>query len=112
MLDGAQLYQELFDCMARCDQCIEDMLPLGSDLAEKERTYRISRRKRTVMERLKGTAVSIIRDVVVGYEDISTMRFERDNAQYAFDQNHEALLFNKKKCDILEKIIEREWGAR
>lgn len=111
MLDGMQLYQDLFDCMDMCEQCIADMQPLGADLATKERDYRISKRKRTIMERLKGTAVSIIRDIVLGYEDISMMRLERDNAQYRFDQNHEALLFNKKKCDILMKIIEREYGS-
>lgn len=111
MPDGLDLTGELFDAMDRVAGCIDDMHALGAAKSEAERKYRIAKRKRILYERDHNkTPVSIIADVVKGYEDIAQLAFERDCAEAEYDANYEAILFWKKRADVLRELIAREWS--
>lgn len=111
MHDGVDLTAELFDADSRVAECINDMHVLGAKRAEAERKYRIEKRKRILYERDHNhTPVSIIADVVKGYEDIAQLAFERDCAQTEYDANYEAILYWKKRTDVLREQMAREWG--
>lgn len=109
--DGLDLTAELVDALDRAAECISDMHELGAKKAEAEKHYRVAKQRRILYERTrKGTPVSIIGDVVKGYEDIAELAYKRDLAQTEYDANYEALLFWKKKVDTLREQVQREWS--
>ena len=111
MLDGVEITQAIVEELDAAEECISQMQPLGSSLAEAERVYREAKHKRIAYERGRNaTPVSIIADVVKGYADIAAMVQERDMAQVLYDANREALLLHKKRADILRDIYVREYG--
>lgn len=111
MPDGLDLTGELFEADKRVAECISDMHSLGAKRAEAERRYRIAKRKRILYERDHNkTPVSIIADIVKGYEDIAQLAFERDCAQTEYDANYEAILYWKKRTDVLREQMAREWS--
>lgn len=111
MLDGVDLVGELDAELDAAYECVKDITRLRFEAAEKEREYRIAKRQRTLFERDHNkTPVTLIADIVCGYEDIAQLRFERDCAQAVCDANYEAILFHKKKSDAIREQIGREWA--
>ncbi len=79
MPSGQDYHGALMDAMAEARDALGRMAPLGRAKAEAERAYRIAKRTRILWERGEnGTPVSIISDVVCGYDDIAALRFARD----------------------------------
>ena len=111
MASGQDMHSALVDAMAAADGALAQMVPLANDLAAAEREYRVQKRTRTLWERGKGTPVSIIGDLVGGYDDIADLRLKRDCAQAVYDANGEGLLLAKKKIDTIREVIAREWSA-
>lgn len=110
--DGADLVRQISECFDAAYGQVADMAELGKAKAEAERAYRTAKSKRLLYEREYGkTPVSIIADVVKGYEDIALLACGRDCAEAAYDANREALLLNKKRIDFLREQMSREWGA-
>lgn len=97
--------------MGEAHEALDRMAALGAAKAEAERQYRIAKRVRIVWERGNGTPVTIIGDVVCGYDDIAQLRFARDCAEAEYDANREALLLAKKQIDTIREVIAREWSA-
>lgn len=112
MLDGIDIVAEMRGEMAAAQECVEQMQPLGASLAQAEREYREAKHKRIAYERARNnTPVTILADVVKGYEDIALLVERRDMAQVLYDANREALLLHKKRADILRDIYVREYGG-
>lgn len=112
MPSGQDYHGALMDAMAEARDALGRMAPLGRAKAEAERAYRIAKRTRILWERGEnGTPVSIISDVVCGYDDIAALRFARDCADAEYEANREALLLAKKQVDTVREIIAREWAA-
>ena len=110
-VDGAQLINSMLDELDEAKACVEQMLPLGRTLARAEQLSRQEKHKRIAYERaVKNTPVTIIQDVVKGYEDIAELACKRDLAQVEYDANKEAELLHKKSADILRDIYVREYG--
>lgn len=111
MLDGVEITQAIMEELNLAEECISQMQPLGSSLAEAERVYREAKHKRIAYERSRNnTPVSIIADVVKGYADIAELVEARDMAQVLYDANREAMMLHKKKADIMRDIYVREYG--
>ena len=112
MASGQTLQQALFEAMAEAREAQEQMVPLGRDLAEAEREYRIAKRMRILWERTENkTAVTLIPDVVKGYDDIAALCYKRDEAEALYEANREALLLAKKRVDTIREMLAREWSA-
>lgn len=102
----AALEHSLNEAAAR----IEEMRELGYQMAEAERAYRVAKQQRILFERDRNkTPVTIIQDVVAGYEDIAELKRKRTCAEVDFDANREAILFWKKQTDAIREQIQREW---
>lgn len=110
MHDGLDLQTELMVALDEAEARINEMASLGEAKAEAERAYRVAKRKRLLMERQQGTPVSIIADIVKGYEDIAQLALERDCAEAVYEANREAIMFAKHKSAALREIIAREYG--
>lgn len=112
MADGMTLQTALFQAMDEAREAQGRMVELGRSLAEAERTYRIQKRVRTLWERNENkTPVTLVPDMVKGYDDISKLCFERDLAQTEYEANREALLLAKKRVDTIREMLAREWSA-
>lgn len=111
-VNGQDMYAALMDAMDRAKGHQGEMVGLAKDAAMAEREYRKAKRLRILWERAENkTPVSIISDIVTGYEDISDLRVERECAEAMREANREALLLAKKEIDVLREIISREWSA-
>lgn len=55
-------------------------------------------------------AVTLIQQVIYGYEEIATLRFERDLAKVKYDANQEYINTIKLQIRILEGQLSREYG--
>lgn len=112
MADGVTLQAALFQAMDEAREAQARMVELGRSLAEAEREYRIQKRVRTLWERNENkTPVTLVPDMVKGYDDISLLCFNRDVAQAEYEANREALLLAKKRVDTIRELIAREWSC-
>lgn len=110
-IDGTLVTIQMQDELTQAKTCVSQMVVLGQKLAKAEQLYRQEKHKRIAYERaVNNTPVSIIQDIVKGYEDIAELALKRDLAQVEYDANKEAELLHKKAADILRDIYVREYG--
>lgn len=91
------------------EKAINELAQNGYDLAVKERNYKIALNKRALLERSKDMPVTLINQVIYGYEDIAALRFERDTAQVKYNSNQEYINIIKLQIRILESQLNREY---
>ena len=82
----------------------------GYKLAECERDYKIAVNKKALELRSQDVPVTLINQVIYGYEDIAKLRFERDTAQVKYNANLEYIQTIKLMIRILENQLSREYG--
>lgn len=110
---GTDLVAELYAAFDRADELVSQMADDGKAKAEAEKAYRMAKRQRILYERVQNkTPVSLIADVVKGYEDIAMLACERDCAETAYVATKEAINLNKRKIDWLREQWGREWAPR
>lgn len=104
------MWQEIEEKMKMLDKAIQDLAKNGYDLANKERLYKISVNKKALELRAEDTPVTLINQIIYGYDDISKLRFERDTAQVKYNANLEYINTIKLQIRILENQYNKEWG--
>jgi hypothetical protein len=104
------LWNEIEDKTKLLDKAINDLARNGYDLAEKERAYKIAVNKKALELRSKDTPVTLINQVIYGYEDIAQLRFERDTADVKYNANQEYINTIKLQIRILESQLNREYS--
>lgn len=107
---AADLMQELWQKSKLLDAAIGELKSRGKAYAQAERDYRVELSKQILMERDKGTPVTIISDICRGDQEIARMKFERDVAETVYKSAIEAINGYKLQIRILDAQIEREWG--
>lgn len=111
MSDGFTLTADLEEALARVAELIDEMHVLGRKKAQAEKAYRVAKQQRILYERNhNNTPVSIINDVVKGYEDIAELKCVVDCAESDYDSNYEAILYWKKRADSYREQLQREWS--
>ena len=104
------LINEMGAKSALLDKAIGQLGARGKAYAQAEHDYKVALSKRILVEREKGTPVTIISDICRGYTEIAKLRFERDVAEVSYDAAKEAINGYKLQIRILDAQIEREWG--
>lgn len=104
------LWQELSEKRIMLDKAIETLASNGYDLAEKEKQYKIAINKKALELRADDTPVTLINTIIYGYEDIATLRFNRDTAEVKYNSNLEYINTIKLQIRILENQLSREYG--
>ena len=92
------------------DKAIKALGTRGRAYAQAEHDYKVALSKKILLERDKGTPVTIISDVCRGDKEIAKLRFERDVAETSYEAAKEAINGYKLQIRILDAQIEREWG--
>lgn len=104
------LVTEIGQKCALLDEAIRQLNKRGQAYAEAERDYRIELAKKTLLEREKGTPVTIIGDICRGDPQIAAMRFKRDCAEVVYKSAMEAINSYKLQVRILDAQLSREWS--
>lgn len=92
------------------DAAIRELGTRGRAYAQAEHDYRIALAEKTLLERDKGTPVTICSDVCRGDRKIAKLRFERDVAEVVYKSALEAIQSIKLQIRVLDNQVEREWG--
>ena len=104
------LIEEVGEKSALLDKAIKAFPRQGKMLAQAEHDYRVALSKKVLLERDKGTPVTIISDVCRGDKEIARLRYERDVAETVYEAAKEAINGYKFQIRLLEAQISREWG--
>jgi len=107
-----ELILELKSKVELLDKALGQLGKRGREYAEAEQKYRIALSQKILLERDKGTPVTIISDICRGTEDIAKLKLERDIAKQVYKAALEACNVYKIQIRVLENTIEREWGSR
>lgn len=105
-----ELWQEITEKQWMLDKAIKELAQNGYKLAECERDYKIAVNKKALELRSQEVPVTLINQVIYGYEDIAKLRFERDTAQVKYNANLEYIQTIKLMIRILENQLNREYG--
>ena len=107
---AADLINEIGQKSRLLDAAIRELGNRGRVFAQAEHDYRVELSKKVLLERDKGTPVTIISDVCRGDPHIAKLRFERDVADVVYRSALEAINGYKLQIKILDAQVEREWG--
>ena len=105
-----ELWQEIQEKQKMLDKAIKELAQNGYKLAECERDYKIAVNKKALELRSQDVPVTLINQVIYGYEDIAKLRFQRDTAQVKYNANLEYIQTIKLMIRILENQLSREYG--
>ncbi len=105
------LLNELQNLTIQLSNSLKQLRTNGMKLAEAEREYKIAVNKKALLLRSEDMPVTLINQVIYGYEDIAQLRFLRDSAEVVYKANQEAINTLKLQIRIIESQIKREYGA-
>lgn len=105
-----ELWQMIEEKTKMLDKAIEELAKNGYDLATKERDYKVAVNKKALELRANDMPVTLIQQVIYGYDDISKLRFERDTAEVKYNANQEYINTIKLQIRILESQLSREYA--
>lgn len=104
------MWDEIEKKSKHLDDAIEQLATNGIDLANKEKDYKIALNKKALELRAEDMPVTLINQVIYGYDDIALLRLARDTAQVKYNANLEYINTIKLQIRILENQMQREWG--
>lgn len=105
-----ELWQEILEKQKMLDKAIKELAQNGYKLAECERDYKIAVNKKALELRSQDVPVTLINQVIYGYEDIAKLRFERDTAQVKYNANLEYINVLKIQVKLMSNQLDKEWG--
>ena len=105
-----ELWQMIEEKQKNLDKAINELAKNGYDLSNKERVYKIALNKKALELRSQDMPVTLINQVIYGYEDIANLRFERDTARVKYNANQEYIQTIKLNIRILESQLSREYA--
>lgn len=104
------MWEEIEKKSRHLDDAIQQLATNGIDLANKEKEYKIALNKKALELRAEDMPVTLINQVIYGYDDIALLRLARDTAQVKYNANLEYINTIKLQIRILENQMQREWG--
>lgn len=105
------LINDLQNLTKQLSNSLRQLRTNGIKLAEAEKEYKIAVNKKALLLRSEDMPVTLINQVIYGYEDIAQLRFLRDSADVVYKANLEAINTLKLQIRIIENQIKREYGT-
>lgn len=106
---GQDLMVELQQRMSNLDMTLAKLDERGRVAAHAEQKYRVGLAQKIMLERDKGTPVTIINDLCRGDQEVAKLRFERDVAKTVYESAKEACNVYKLQIRVLVGQIDREF---
>lgn len=108
----SDLFTEVTQKLDELDKALGSLGKAGRAYAQAEKDYKIALRKAILIERNKGTPVTVILNLVKGEEDVADLRFKRDCAETVYKTCLEGINVLKLESKIISEQIDREWNRR
>ena len=105
-----ELLNELQTKRELLNKALSECTKRGIALAEAENEYKRSSAKFILAQRALGTPATLIKDLALGDEEVSSLRLKRDIASVYYDNAKEARNVYKLEARLIEEQIAREWG--
>lgn len=105
------LLDELENLQQQLSKSLKQLRTNGIKYAEAEKEYKIAVNKKALELRSEDMPVTLINQVIYGYQDIAQLRFLRDSAEVIYNANKEAINTLKLQIRIIESQIQREYGS-
>jgi hypothetical protein len=104
------LFNELENLTKQLSNSLKQLRTNGIKLAEAEKEYKIAVNKKALELRSNDTPVTLINQIIYGYEDIAELRFLRDSAEVVYGANKEAINTLKLQIRIVQNQLDKEWN--
>ena len=104
------LLNELQNLTKQLSNSLKQLRINGIKLAEAEKEYKVAVNKKALQLRSEDMPVTLISQVIYGYDDIAQLRFLRDIAEVVYHANQEAINTLKLQIRIIENQIKREYN--
>jgi hypothetical protein len=111
-VSGQDLINELSIKTKSLDTALNEFGKRGRVWAQAEMDYRIALAEKILIERDKGTPVTIISDICRGDRKTAKLKFERDIAETVYKSAMEAINTYKLQIKVLENQIDREYNRK
>ena len=109
MMSGQDLYLELQGKVQMLDKALQQLGNRGRNYADAEQKYRVALAEKILIERDKGTPVTIISDICRGDKTIAKLKFDRDVSEVVYKAAMEACNVYKLQLKVIENQLEREY---
>lgn len=110
-MTGLDLVLEIREKMRLLDAANGAFPKRGTELAQAEYDYKVALSKEMLLERDRGTPVTILSDVCRGRPHIAELRRKRDIAEALYKSAGEAINNYKMQIRVLDAQIGREWSS-
>jgi hypothetical protein len=108
-MSGQDLLIELQEKSKLLDTALRSLGNRGRAKSQAEHDYRVALSQEILIERDKGTPVTIINDICKGKKQIAKLRFDRDVAVTMYETAKEACNVYKIQVNLLREQIDREY---
>lgn len=104
------LFNELNNLTSQLNNSLKQLRTNGIKLAEAEKEYKIAVNKKALELRSQDVPVTLINQIIYGYQDIAQLRFLRDSAEVVYNANKEAINTLKLQIRIISNQLDKEWN--
>ena len=102
------LQKEMRELRNTLTLAITELKKRGREKAKAEMDYRVALQKKMLLERNKGTPVTIISDICRGDEGIAELKMQRDITETFYETALQKIYQCKLEIGIIEKEMEAE----
>lgn len=106
---GLGYYQQLMDLYDEVEQEIDELREHEYRAADAEARYRGLVSAKTASERMHGTPVTVIGDLVRGEEPIAMAKVEWQKAEADAKASSHAIFLKKDRMAMLTEVIKHDW---
>ena len=106
-----ELYEELGLRRRQLMNCIKELRPNGSALADAEEEYQIRMRAEVLALRDEGMPATLIALIIKGVPAVAELRHARDLARVTYDANKDAVNGLKLDIRVIDNQIAHELGG-
>lgn len=103
------LIQEMNEIRQQLNKAINILKKRGQDKAKAEHDYRIALAQEILIQRDKGTPVTVIADICRGDKAIARLKLNRDIADVLYETAFEKIRTLKMELSILDNQYRAEW---
>lgn len=106
---GVGYFQQLNDLYDEVEQEIDELRGHEYQAADNEGTYRMLVTTKTAEERMRGTPVTVINNLVKGDAEVVQAFLAMEKAKANAKASSHIIFLKKDKMDMLTELVKHEW---
>lgn len=109
MPSGQEIVNMIMETREIIDACVKDLAKKGHKKSAAEQNYRIALAKEIMIQREKGTPVTIISDICRGKTEIAKLKYDRDLSDILFDIVKTKIYTSRTDIEVLKIFYKSEY---